>query len=275
MFRSMAIGLIAMLVHSEWVVADLVYSVVGSTTTVDFTGYAGTGFQSAPAAGQLDSDDWAATGWSNGDLAFGGTQVTANTDYTRGTTTGGVTTGGFYAVTNITGATGVSFGIQPGGGDWAPGTLTLQIRNNTGVTLDSISVGYDLFVRNDQGRSNSFNFSYAVGALNTPGAFTASASPNDSFTSTVAADALGWVSQRSAGTLTTIATTINNGQSIFLRWSGADVAGAGNRDEFAIDNISFSGITAVPEPSSMILLAACGGTLIAVRGMKRFRHKSA
>lgn len=246
------------LLHVELAKADLVYSVVGSTTTVDFTGFTGAGFQANPTAGQLDSDDWASTGMSEGDLAFGGSRTVAPGDYARGTTSGGVTAGGFYAVTNITAATGVSFGIQPIGNDWTPGTLTLQIRNNTGVTLDSISVGYDLFVRNDEDRSNSFNFSYAVGPLNSPGAFAASGSPSDSFTSTAGADGLGWVSQRSTATLTTIATQISNGQSIFLRWSGDDVGGSGSRDEFAIDNITFSGITAVPEPSSFALLSLAG-----------------
>ena len=242
------------LLLGELAKADLIYSVVGSTTTVDFTGFTGAGFQANPTAGQLDSDDWASTGMSDGALAFGGTQINASTDYTRGTATGPVSTGGFYAFSNITAATGISLGIQPIAEDWTDGTLTLQIRNNTGVTLDLISVGYDLFVRNDQGRSNSFNFSYAVGALNSPGAFAASGSPNDRFTSTADLDGLGWVNQRSAATLTTIATTIGNNQSIFLRWSGDDVGGSGSRDEFAIDNITFSGITSVPEPSSLALL---------------------
>ena len=261
------------LLHMELAKADLVYSVVGSTVTVDFTGFTGSGFQANPTAGQLDSDDWASTGMSDGALAFGGTQTDPGSDYTRGTTTGGVTAGGFYAVNNITAATGVSFGIQPIGTDWTPGTLTLQIRNNTGVTLDSISVGYDLFVRNDEGRSNFFNFSYAVGPLNSPGVFAASGSPSDNFTSTAGADVLGWVSQRSATTLTTFATQIANGQSIFLRWSGDDAGGSGNRDEFAIDNITFSGITAVPEPSSIALLSLAGCFACGMAYRRRMLHQ--
>jgi uncharacterized protein len=270
MLRSAVWILGVFLLQSELVKADLVYSVVGSTTTIDFAGFNGSGFQANPTAGQLDSDDWASTGMSDGALAFGGTQTIVPSDYARGTTNGDVATGGFYAVTGITAATGISFGIQPVGNDWTDGTLTLQIRNNTGVTLNSISLGYDLFVRNDQDRSNSFNFTYAVGPLNLPGAFTASGSPHDSFTSTASADGLGWVNQRSAATLTTIATTISNGQSIFLRWSGDDVGGTGSRDEFAIDNISFSGITAVPESSSLLLLglAGCIGWVV-VRGQRR------
>ena len=256
-------------VHSR---GDILYSTSGSTFVIDFTGYTGAGFQANPNAGQLDSDDWAATGWSNGSLAFGGTQVTANTDYTRGTTAVAVTTGGFYAFSNITGSTGVSFGIQPGGNDWAPGTLTLQIRNTTGATLDSLNIGYDLFVRNDQLRSNSFNLSFAVGAANTPGAFT----DLDAFTSTDTSDAFGWVSQRSAGTTTVINTSVNNGDSIFFRWSGADVGGTGSRDEFAIDNITFSGITAVPEPTSIALVSLAGCTgLVAVYRRRKARSTNA
>ena len=270
MVKRLVMVLVVMVGFERSAYGDLVYLVAGSTTTVDFTGYGGAGFQPIPTAGQLDSDDWAATGWTNGDLDFGGTQITAGTDYTRGTTSGGVGTGGFYAVSNITPTSGISFGIQPGGNDWAPGTLTLQIRNNSGVTLESISVGYDLFVRNDQDRSSSFNFSYAVGALNTPGAFVGSAINNDSFVSAAGADVLGWVNQRSASTLTTFATSVANGQSVFLRWSGADVGGANFRDEFAIDNVSFSGVTAVPEPSSLLLLGLAG---VSVGVGRRWRRK--
>ena len=83
-------------------------STVNTAYTIDFDNtvsgvnngqFAGSGFTPSPSAGQLNSNSWAMTGWSNGDLAFGGTQTTSNTDYTRSTSTGGVTTGGVYAFT--------------------------------------------------------------------------------------------------------------------------------------------------------------------------------
>lgn len=97
--------------------------------------YAGSGFQSSPSAGQLDSDAWAAAGWSDGDLTFGGTGTTG--DYARGNSTGGVGTGGFYSF----GSAGDRwFGIQPGGSDFAPGTITLRVQNNTGAPINTFEL---------------------------------------------------------------------------------------------------------------------------------------
>jgi hypothetical protein len=90
----------------------------------------GTGFSPNPAtAGLLNSNAWAVAGWSNGNLAFGGTQTTVNTDYTRGSTAIAVTTGGTYAFTGAPhSVTNPCLMIQPGGSDWAPGTMSLKFR---------------------------------------------------------------------------------------------------------------------------------------------------
>src|SRR5437868_6320935 len=93
--------------------AQFLVNTLGGTYTVDFDNtvsgvnngaITGSGFQASPAAGQLDSDAWAVTGWSDGALAYGGTQQTASTDYTRGAATTAVSTGGMYAFSggNIT-----------------------------------------------------------------------------------------------------------------------------------------------------------------------------
>jgi len=199
--------------------------------------YVGSGFQPTPIAGQLDSDAWAVTGWSDGALTLGGTQITANTDYTRGTTNGPVSTGGIYSYQG----SNQMLLIQPATSEWAPGTLTLRIQNNTGVILTDFIISYDLYVRNDQGRSNSFNFSYSsdnvtyttIGALN--------------YNSTEVADGMGMVSvgtkSSSVGSL-----SIANGAYFYIRWFGTDVSGSGSRDEFGIDNIVVNGSSnPVPE----------------------------
>ncbi|MEP6704700.1 MAG: choice-of-anchor D domain-containing protein, partial [Acidobacteriota bacterium] len=199
---------------------------------VDFAGYAGTGFQAIPVAGQLDSDDWAVTGWTDGALAFGGTRTTAATDYTRGTTSVAVTTGGFYAFD--AGGGNRRFLVQPGGSDFAPGTLTLRLQNTGSTNITALAVQYGLYNRNDQDRSSSFNFSHSandstytlVGGLD--------------FTSPVLQDAAGMVF---IGTRSTniIGLSIAPGGFYYLRWSSADVAGSGSRDEFALDDISVTG----------------------------------
>lgn len=226
------------------------------TVTIDFssstptgvgtntgTAYAGAGFSPNPTnatPGRLNSNAWAVTGWSNGVLAFGGTQVTASTDYTRGATNaaGGPSTGGFYAYTGSPAtATDPIFLIQPGGSDFAPGTLTLRIQNNGTTNLTQVDLSYNIYVRNDQGRSSSFNFSYSVDDVS----YTAVGALD--YTSTVTADALGLVIVGTAPSRTTSITGISlaPGEYLYIRWSSADVAGSGSRDELGLDDISLTG----------------------------------
>ena len=133
----------------------------GTVGGVELGAWAGGGFQPVPINGRLDSDGWAVTGWSNGNLAFGGTQITAGTDYRRGTTAPGnaaVATGGMYSFGGA-GITGRALGFQPGAADWAPGTITLRVQNNTGSTLTAFDLAYNVYYRNDQNSSSDFNTS--------------------------------------------------------------------------------------------------------------------
>lgn len=215
-----------------------------ATQTIDFSGtisgvsngsYTAAGFQPTPTAGQLDSDAWAVTGWSDGALAFGGTRTTASTDYTRGAIGAAITAGGFYAYTGSPGsAANPSFLIQPGGSDFAPGTLTLRMKNDSATTITQFVISYNIFVRNDQGRANSFNFSYSTD----DSTYTPVAALN--YTTPEALDALGYVQVGSSPSRSTTITglTIAPGAFFYIRWSSADVSGAGSRDEIALDDIA-------------------------------------
>jgi hypothetical protein len=124
--------------------------------------------------------------------------------------------------------------IQPGGSDFAPGTLTLRIQNNGTTNITQIAISYNLFVRNDQGRANSFNFSYSTDNV------TYTPVPALDYTTPEAADAAGYVQ---VGTSPSRSTTISGlniapGGFFYIRWSSADVSGAGSRDEIALDDIS-------------------------------------
>src|SRR5215213_5551936 len=59
-------------------------------TAINNGQFKGTGFSPAPIGGQLNSDSWAMTGWTDGALTFGSTKTTTGTDYTRGSSNGGV-----------------------------------------------------------------------------------------------------------------------------------------------------------------------------------------
>jgi len=189
--------------------------------------YSGAGFESSTStSGQLDSEAWASTGMSDGDLGFGGSGTGG--DYARGTSTGGVTTGGFYAFEVV--SSDYSFGIQPGGSDWAPGTITLRIQNNTGTTITTLDITYDIYVLNNEARANSFNFSHSSDNVS----YTDVSSLD--FTSTAAADPTpSWVSTNRSTTVSGL--SLANGSYFYIRWTGDDVSGSGSRDEFGLDNI--------------------------------------
>ncbi len=210
--------------------------------------FTGSGFANAPVAGELDADAWATSGMSDGAKAFGA----ANTggDHARGTSTGGSGTGGIYGFDH--GGGDMAVGWQPGGSDATPGSITLQIDNNTGVTITSLDVSYEVWEYNDQGRANDLRFSHDGTGNNGSGDLTNAEASLD-FTSTeTAAGSPSWVSVSRTITLTGL--SIANGNSYFLRWATDDVSGSGSRDELAIDDIvvnaNNAGCTLAAEPTT-------------------------
>ena len=205
-------------------------SSIGTPVTENFTAFAGAGFRPNPSAGQLDSDNWAITGFSDGSLAFGGTQTAG--DYSRGTTAGGgETSGGIFGNTS-----GDMIWIQPVGSDFTPGTMTARYQNNTGTIITSIDVSYTIHCLNNEARANSFNFSWSTDDVTyTPEAsldYTSTAGANGSTTNVTR-------------TITITGLSLANGAMFYIRWMGSDVSGSGSRDEFGLDDISVTGNGAV------------------------------
>lgn len=268
----LAVGLCGAII--EPAAAALIVSNINTAYTIDFDNtvagvnngaYTGAGFAPAPttAPGQLDSDAWATTGMSSGATAFGATATTANTDSTRGPSTGNVSTGGFYGfdVDNNANTVNRALGVQPGGSDWTPGTVTLRLQNTSGQVISQLAVSYLIYYRNDQNRANSFNFSHSADNS----AYTGVAAID--FTSGEAASTddppIPWAATSRTTTLTGL--SIPDNAYYYLRWSGDDVSGSDARDEFALDDIV---ITAVPEPSA---LAPAGLAVLGLIGFVRWR----
>ena len=197
--------------------------------SADFTGFTGAGFAPSPAAGQLDSDDWRATGFGDNGV-FGGTHTSG--DQARGTDVdGGVSTGGVYAF-DIGGNT--ILGVQPGGSDFTPGEFTLAIENTSGSTISDWDISYDLFYNNDQPRANSLNFQYST--TDPDSGYTTV--PALDFTSPEASDALGF--QSVARSVSALNAPVAAGGFLYVQWVGDDETGGGSRDEFGIDNVSIA-----------------------------------
>ena len=209
----------------------------GSTSTVfetGFTGFTGTGFTPSPIAGQLDSDTWIIRGMSDSAApAFGATLTTA--DFNQGSSSGGVSTAGIYAFTVATGNT--ALGVQPTATDFTPGDIVLRIQNTTGSPISNLTVSYKIYVLNNDGRANSFNFSHSADDTTYTGV------ADLDYTSQAAASATPtWVAVTRSATLTGL--SIANNSFYYLRWTSDDVSGTGNRDEFALDDVSVTTSTA-------------------------------
>ncbi|MEI2748131.1 MAG: hypothetical protein V9E88_05165 [Ferruginibacter sp.] len=204
---------------------------VGSNPSQPF---AGSGFEAnTVTAGRLNSNAWSFTGWSDGALNYGGTRTTG--DYARGATAVAVTTGGVYA-SRVAPATAADprMMFQPGGSDFAPGTVTLRLQNNGTTIISQLALSYNLFVRNDQGRANSFNFSWSADDITYTDVATLD------YTTIEVADLLGWVQVGSSPSRSTTLTGLNftPGSYFYIRWTCEDVSGSGSRDEIGLDDIS-------------------------------------
>lgn len=215
---------VAILLALTNIKAQLEISSTGVEVVFDFTGFNGSGFDATGSDGYLDADTWAITGMSDGDKDFGEEATTG--DFARGSTMGGVTTGGLYAV-DILGNQGIM--VQPTETDFTPGSIRLKLWNNTGVAILALEVSYTIYAYNDQNRSGSFNFAHSYDNV------TYTDEPSLNYTS---GEAATFIPESVTQTIALSGLDILNDEFFYLKWEGNDVGGSGSRDEFALDDIS-------------------------------------
>jgi hypothetical protein len=196
--------------------------------------YNGGAITALPAQGELNSNAWAFTGFSDGNIVFGG-ESPEDSAYESGPSEGGETDGGVYAF--MVDDNNYALGVQPATGEFSPGTITLRFQNQTATPVTSVSVGYKVYVYNDEAGSNSLNFSYGT----TPtGTFTDV--PALSHTTTAAADAAPeW---KAYFKVVTIPISVAANGYGYIRWSGAAISGT------AFDEIAIDDIVIVPNPTT-------------------------
>ncbi|MGC9330792.1 MAG: T9SS type A sorting domain-containing protein [Bacteroidales bacterium] len=190
----------------------------------------GSGFDILPATGQLDADGWAAYGFDDGDKPFGDTATIG--DFARGSSPGGISTGGIYAFEVEPG--NYALGVQPGGSDFTPGWVGLKIQNNTGQLINYVDLSYNVWVYNDQDRSQLFNGEFSSDGINwVPLA-------EFEFTTPLTADAIPAWNKTPLSFSDLIGFELADGEYIYFRWYSDDDAGSGARDEIAIDSVTIS-----------------------------------
>ncbi len=203
-------------------------------TSIDFTGFDGSGI-SAPSpngdaivGGQLNGAVFSIDGFSSA------------ADLSRGSSAGGVSTGGVYAFEVAPG--NVALGVQPGGSDFTDGYIQLELFNQSGAAIipaDMINVSYTIYTLNNQPRANSLNFAYSTDGS------TFTDIPALDYTSPATADASPvWVATTRTTTITGI--SVPAGAAFYIRFIGDDETGSGSRDEFALDDINVGIVSILP-----------------------------
>lgn len=211
----------------------MIYEVTGEEGTApvaplfeeDFTSFRAAGFAPTPAAGQLDSDIWRVQGLSTGTGTFGGTHTAG--DFGRGAKSAGQTTGGIYAFEITPGD--YALGVQPGGSDMTPGSITFKYTNTTGTTLNGFNLTYDFYVYNDEARASSWSLGASLDDSTYIPISGATAQSPEAASSPVA-----WVK---IPVQVVVTTPVPDNASIYIRASTDDASASGARDEFAFDNI--------------------------------------
>lgn len=204
------------------------------------------GFDPAPFAGQLDSEAFAVTGLSDGDVNFGASE--AGGDYARGSSTGGVVTGGLYAfdVDNDPATQSFALGVQPTGSDMTSGRLFFCYQNTTGAEVTSVNVDYGLSVYNDQPRSTGVAVFYNINSSGCDAQQSVTGPLVKVTTPTAAAGTPSWTTEPLEAFLDGV--SIQDGEYFIVAVEITDEGGSGSRDEIALDSISttFNPTTPIP-----------------------------
>jgi hypothetical protein len=190
--------------------------------------FGGLGMAVEPQDGYLDANAWQITGFSDGDQLFG-TEVTEG-DFARGTSPGGVSTGGIYAF--LVPDSGVALGVQATASDFAPGEIALRVPVAR-ASLTTIRISYTLWVWNDQDRSTSITVRVSPDGENWVPLTTL-----DQSTPETADVSPEWSASTAEAIISANDVGIAPDGMVYLCWHAEDGSGSGGRDEFALDDIS-------------------------------------
>lgn len=203
---------------------------IAPLVVIDVSAFDGTGFNPEPAAGQLDSDDWAVRLSGPAAVDFGETAEGEGNIFAWGTSPGDVDDGGVWAF-DVDGAGLIALGVQPTNELFTPGQIALRLVNNSGADVTEFQVEYTLWVNNDELRANTFSLQESADDVmyNPVGA---------GFTSPGVADAEGFTATDVVEVVTP-AAPIAEGSQFYIAWAGNDASGDSmGRDEFGIEGIT-------------------------------------
>lgn len=216
-----------------------------------FDTYRGEGLAPGGPPGSLDSTRWQVEGLSDGDSLPGGRHTGG--DFARGTSPGGVSSGGLYAflVDPVAPVPDHALGVQPTASDGTPGAFTLRIVNPLAEIVRGVVVLFEYWFLNDGGRAMSAELQWASDS--SPGF-----SPviGSALVTPRAADAVAsWAVD--ARRVTVEGMAVRPGETLRLRWAFDEVpGGSGSRDELAIDDVLVLSLEGAPGPARPVPLPA-------------------
>lgn len=208
----------------------------------DFAEFTGGGFGPEPSTGQLDSDEWIATGVLGMDLGFG--DASSNQDFANGVSVGGEDEGGIWAFTGVPrqcgNGTQTMLGVQPSNMTFSPGSWQLRLTNMRAGSLTEIHLQYGFAWLNDSGRS--MTHTVQVQRLDALGGVTATIDvPSLDVETPVDADANPtWDGQCQSATINLLDAAIDFGDQFVIVFRVDDGTGSGTRDELAIGEVQVS-----------------------------------
>jgi hypothetical protein len=229
--------------------AVVVLNSPASTYSADFNSLSQTGATNAWL------NDSTLNGWSLFNLAGN-----AVTNYRAGT--GSDNAGAIYSFGSAGNADRALGGVGSGG---FSGYIALALQNTSGAAFDSISLRFDgeQWRNGGNATAQTMKLEYGFGAtFASVSGWTAAGAAFD-FTSPVATASAGAVNGNVAGLVGNLGGSLslnwNTGDTLWVRW--IDENNAGNDHGLAIDNISVSVTSAVPEPESYALMLAGLGAI--------------
>ncbi len=209
--------------------------IIVTDTTVfveEFVGFEGSGLNPSGASGALDSKIWRVFGMSDGDSDYDGTAVSG--DFARGTTAGGVSSGGVYAFVSPS-VTGVL--IQPTGSDASPGGVQARIVNELPVSIRTLTLHINWKYFNNNGRASSLS-TYVTNNGDTIFALPATWQTAESADATGVRDLVD--------TLVVVTAPIAPLDTVECMFVIDDVSGSGGRDELILTRFAVQ--ANLPEP---------------------------
>lgn len=237
--------------------------IVLNNATYTFNNTAGSSFAFADAPDTSGTPSGSSTGGLGLSSTMPGWYGTATVLNEYGSQDGSKTRGGIISFGALSSSTSRSLGLLGTGTSGIP-TFGLQLYNDTGSAITSINLNFVGELWHQQTADNPITFGYAETAL-TNGIPTG-VTFIGTFGANFATGASGAVNGDSSANQTNIslsAVSVGSwapGQALWLTWTMS--SSVGGEQGYAIDNLSFS---AVPEPSSLVLVAAGLSAMLVIR----------